>query len=147
MESLDDILLDVEEKMDKSSTHLHSELAGLRTGKASPSLVENVQVEYYGSPVPVALDRGYVTIARDWRRGDTILIDFPMPVRRVVADDRVVIGSQDGRVSMLRFDTGEQVWSYLVGSPVSAPTAVVDGWIVAVAEDGGVSAFGEAPSR
>ena len=65
----------------------------------------------------------------------------------VVADDRVVIGSQDGRVSMLRFDTGEQVWSYLVGSPVSAPTAVVDGWIVAVAEDGGVSAFGEAPSR
>ena len=61
--------------------------------------------------------------------------------------DRVVIGSQDGRVSMLRFDTGEQVWSYLVGSPVSAPTAVVDGWIVAVAEDGGVSAFGEAPSR
>ena len=49
MESLDDILLDVEDKMDKSATHLQQELMGLRTGKASPSLVENVQVEYYGA--------------------------------------------------------------------------------------------------
>ena len=49
MESLDDILLDVEEKMDKSASFLQQELAGLRTGKASPSLVENVQVEYYGA--------------------------------------------------------------------------------------------------
>lgn len=49
MESLDDILLDVEEKMDKSVTHLQQELSGLRTGKASPSLVENIGVEYYGA--------------------------------------------------------------------------------------------------
>ena len=49
MESLDEILLDAEEKMEKSVTHLQQELHGLRTGKASPSLVENVQVEYYGA--------------------------------------------------------------------------------------------------
>ena len=46
---------------------------------------------------------------------------------------------------MLRFDTGEKIWSYLVGSPVRAAVAVVDGWIIAVAVDGGVYAFGEAP--
>jgi ribosome recycling factor len=50
MESLDDVLLESEEKMEKSVTHLHQELSGLRTGKASPSLVENITVDYYGAP-------------------------------------------------------------------------------------------------
>ena len=63
----------------------------------------------------------------------------------VIAGDRVLFGSQDGRITMLRFDTGEKIWSYLVGSPVRAAVAVVDGWIIAVAVDGGVYAFGEAP--
>lgn len=49
MESLDEILLDAEEKMEKSVTHLQHELQGLRTGKASPALVENIGVEYYGA--------------------------------------------------------------------------------------------------
>ncbi len=49
MESLDDVLLDAEEKMEKSAAHLQQELSGLRTGKASPSLVENIGVEYYGA--------------------------------------------------------------------------------------------------
>jgi ribosome recycling factor len=49
MQSLDEVLLDAEEKMEKSVTHLHQELQGLRTGKASPALVENIGVEYYGA--------------------------------------------------------------------------------------------------
>lgn len=49
MESLDDILLDAEEKMEKSVAHLTQEFHGLRTGKASPALVENIGVEYYGA--------------------------------------------------------------------------------------------------
>ena len=47
---LDDILLDCEEQMDKAITHLQHELRGLRTGRASPSLVEHIKVDYYGSP-------------------------------------------------------------------------------------------------
>ena len=50
MESVDDILLDAEEKMSKSLDFLHEELSGLRTGKASPALVENIKVSYYGAP-------------------------------------------------------------------------------------------------
>jgi len=49
-ESLDDILLDADDRMGKAVEFLHSELGGLRTGKASPSLVENVTVDYYGNP-------------------------------------------------------------------------------------------------
>ena len=49
MDTLDDILLESEDKMSKSVEFLHQEFSGLRTGKASPSLVENVTVEYYGT--------------------------------------------------------------------------------------------------
>src|SRR5882757_2696203 len=45
----DDILLDCEEHMDKAIDHLKHELRGIRTGRASPALVENVKIEYYGS--------------------------------------------------------------------------------------------------
>src|SRR5580700_2116604 len=46
---LDDILLDCEEHMDKSVEHLRHELRGIRTGRATPALVEHLKVEYYGS--------------------------------------------------------------------------------------------------
>lgn len=49
MESLDDVLLEADDKMSKSVTVLQQELSGLRTGKASPSLVENIEVDYYGT--------------------------------------------------------------------------------------------------
>ncbi len=45
----DDILLEAEEKMLKTEEHLVHQFAGVRTGKASPALIENIQVEAYGS--------------------------------------------------------------------------------------------------
>ena len=50
MNSAGDILLDAEEKMNKSMQFLHEQFTGIRTGKASPALVENVKVMYYGNP-------------------------------------------------------------------------------------------------
>jgi len=49
MESSIEVLMAAEEKMGKCVEFLHHELSGLRTGKASPSLVENITVEYYGT--------------------------------------------------------------------------------------------------
>ena len=49
METSMEILLAAEEKMDKCVEFLQQELNGLRTGKASPSLVENISIDYYGS--------------------------------------------------------------------------------------------------
>lgn len=49
METVEEILLESEDKMDKAVEFLHQEFNGLRTGKASPSLVENIAVDYYGS--------------------------------------------------------------------------------------------------
>ncbi len=47
--ALDDILLEAEEKMEKTEQVVVNEFAGVRTGKASASLVENILVETYGS--------------------------------------------------------------------------------------------------
>lgn len=49
MESSTEVLLAAEEKMGKCVEFLQQELSGLRTGKASPSLVENITVDYYGT--------------------------------------------------------------------------------------------------
>jgi ribosome recycling factor len=51
--ALDDILLEAEEKMLKTEEVVQHEFSGIRTGKASPSLVENILVETYGSQMRV----------------------------------------------------------------------------------------------
>lgn len=47
------ILQEVERKMGRSLDALQRELTSLRTGRATPSLIENVAVDYYGSPTPL----------------------------------------------------------------------------------------------
>lgn len=47
---LDDILMEAELHMEKANDHLLHELRGIRTGRASPALVEHLKVEYYGTP-------------------------------------------------------------------------------------------------
>ncbi|HEX8914600.1 MAG TPA: ribosome recycling factor [Humisphaera sp.] len=46
----DDILMDAEMHMEKAIDHLKHEMRGVRTGRASPALVENIRAEYYGAP-------------------------------------------------------------------------------------------------
>jgi len=50
---IEERLVDAEVRMEKSIETLHKELATIRTGRASPGLVERLQVEYYGSPTPL----------------------------------------------------------------------------------------------
>src|SRR5207253_8848950 len=45
--------LDCEERLDKAVAVFRDQLRGLRTGRASPALLDNVRVEYYGSPTPI----------------------------------------------------------------------------------------------
>ncbi len=51
--ALDDILLEAEEKMLKTEEHVLQEFNGVRTGKASPGLVENISVDAYGSQMRI----------------------------------------------------------------------------------------------
>jgi ribosome recycling factor len=49
----DEILLDTEERMEKAVNVYRDELRGLRTGRATPALVDSLRVDAYGSPTPL----------------------------------------------------------------------------------------------
>lgn len=49
----DEILLTAEEKMDSAIEALRRELNGIRTGRAHPSLIESLPVDYYGAVTPL----------------------------------------------------------------------------------------------
>lgn len=59
--ALDDILLEAEEKMEKTEQVVVNEFAGVRTGKASSALVENIMVEVYGSNMRIRELAGITT--------------------------------------------------------------------------------------
>lgn len=44
---------DAEKRMKSAIQSLEDDLAGIRTGRASPALIEKLSIEYYGSPVPL----------------------------------------------------------------------------------------------
>ncbi|HSK88646.1 MAG TPA: ribosome recycling factor [Anaerolineales bacterium] len=48
-----DLLKDAEARMRSAIQVLHDDLAAIRTGRASPSLVERLPIEYYGAPTPL----------------------------------------------------------------------------------------------
>ena len=50
---MDEIVLEAQGKMNKTIEILRQSLATLRTGKASPALLSNLTIDYYGSPTPV----------------------------------------------------------------------------------------------
>ena len=53
METVAEVLNDTNTKIDKSFDALKQQFAGLRTGKASPAMVDQIKVDYYGAPTPI----------------------------------------------------------------------------------------------
>ncbi len=53
MSDLNQIMLDNSAMMSKAINHLETELSKIRAGKASPSMLDNIMVDYYGNPTPL----------------------------------------------------------------------------------------------
>jgi len=53
MKELEDIYKDLETRMSKSISAFQSEMARIRTGRATPALLDGVKVEYYGNQIPL----------------------------------------------------------------------------------------------
>ena len=51
--TIETAMRDAEHKMDQALTHMKDDLAGIRTGRAAPAVLNRVTVEYYGTPVPL----------------------------------------------------------------------------------------------
>ncbi len=78
---VDEILLEAEEKMQKSEEVVIKEFTGIRTGKASPGLIENIVVDAYGSQMRIREMAGITTpeprtlLIQPWDMGTISLID------------------------------------------------------------------------
>lgn len=50
---VNEILKDIESRMEKSLKNLEKEFIGIRTGRANPAILDNVTVDAYGAPMPI----------------------------------------------------------------------------------------------
>jgi hypothetical protein len=58
------------------------------------------QLQINGEPQQLSMEKGYAMLNRSWRKGDVIRLTLPMPVRRIVADPRVMADAD--RVALQR---------------------------------------------
>ncbi len=76
-----DVMDDAEVRMDKAIDALRRDLATIRTGRASPSLVERLPVEYYGSSTPlnqlagISVPEPRLLVIQPWDRGSMPAIE------------------------------------------------------------------------
>jgi ribosome recycling factor len=87
---IDEILLDVEDRMEKAVAALRQDLLGIRTGRATPALVERVRVEAYESVLPL---NQVATIAAPEPR---LLTIRPWDVSTIGAIERAILKSDLG---------------------------------------------------
>ena len=72
---IQDVLADAEERMSKAMDALRRDLGTIRTGRASPTLVDRLTVEYYGTPTPlnqlagVSVPEPRLLVIQPWDRG------------------------------------------------------------------------------
>jgi ribosome recycling factor len=76
-----DIIVDAESRMEKAIEALRRDLGTIRTGRASPSLVERMQIEYYGSSTTlnqlagISVPEPRLLVIQPWDRGSMAAIE------------------------------------------------------------------------
>ena len=99
MESTDDILLTTEERMEKSVASLKRELLSVRTGRASTGLIENINVDYYGSLTPlnqlssISIPEARTIIVQPWDKESLSEIE-----KSILKSDLGLTPNNDGNV-------------------------------------------------
>jgi ribosome recycling factor len=93
------LLHNIEQKMHKSVEALQKELASIRTGRASPSLIEHLKVEYAGSALPlnqlagISVPGPNLLVIQPWDRGGIMNIE-----KAILTSDLGLNPTNDGRV-------------------------------------------------
>lgn len=80
-EEIKKLISDMESHMEKAITHLEAELAKIRAGKANPSMLDGLHVDYYGNSTPMSQVANINTpdartiIIQPWEKGMLIPIE------------------------------------------------------------------------
>ena len=99
---LKDVLKDARERMDKAVESLQADLRSIRTGRASPALVEKLTVDYYGAPTPlnqlagITVPEPRLLMIRPWDRSTMGIIE-----KSIMKSDLGLTPSNDGQVIRL----------------------------------------------
>lgn len=99
---LKDVLKDARERMDKALESLHADLRAIRTGRASPALVEKLAVDYYGAPTPlnqlagISVPEPRMLMIRPWDRNVMGIIE-----KAILKSDLGLTPTNDGQVIRL----------------------------------------------
>ena len=94
-----DILKDAEGRMKKAMDALHHHLDSVRTGRASPALVERINVEYYGTVTPlnqlagISVPESRLIVIQPWDRGSMGPIE-----KAIMQSDLGLNPNNDGQV-------------------------------------------------
>ena len=118
-----EILSKADEKMKKSITVLKSDLASLKAGRANPTMLDRIEVEYYGSMMPInqvanvsAPEPRILTIA-PWEKSTLKAIE-----KAILKSDLGINPSNDGTIIRLvvpelteDFDVSAAAVDYLLG--------------------------------
>lgn len=88
--SYNGILNEAKDRMSKAVTRLESDLKGIRTGRATPGLVDHIRVDYYGSMTPIS-QMAQVSV----QDGKTIVIK-PFDMTQVSAIEKAILASDLG---------------------------------------------------
>jgi ribosome recycling factor len=99
---LKDVLKDARERMDKAVDSLQVDLRSIRTGRASPALVEKLSVDYYGAPTPlnqlagITVPEPRMLMIRPWDRSTMGIIE-----KSILKSDLGLTPTNDGQVIRL----------------------------------------------
>lgn len=102
--TVDSALSGAKEKMAKAVAVLKDELAGIRTGRASPALLSRMVVDYYGTPVPIqqlasfSVPEPRTLLIQPYDRNAISLME-----KAIQASDLGITPSNDGNVIRLNF--------------------------------------------
>ena len=95
----DTLFLDIEERMEKALSALEKDFTKLRTGRASTGLVENIRVDYYGTPTPiqqlasVAVPDSRTVTIQPWDKNAFALVE-----KSILKSDLGLTPMNDGKV-------------------------------------------------
>ncbi|HEY0271774.1 MAG TPA: ribosome recycling factor [Chitinophaga sp.] len=97
------IIDDAQQTMQKAIAHLEAELLKIRAGKAAPSMVDSIHVEYYGSATPLsqvanisAVDARTITI-QPWEK------NMLQPIERAIIASNIGLNPQNDGVIIRLF--------------------------------------------